>query len=129
MTDVVLEIEARIIHPVRAIETAGQLGQPPAKDVGEMQPRVELFENPLEGHLAARGGRRVIDQQHLDLQWGLWRFGAQHHVVGPTQLLHGRPFIHADLPTLGFSPRPENVFDGPHSCPTRYADAAALLVC
>ena len=49
MTDVVLEIEARIIHPVRAIETAGQLGQPPTKDVGEMQPRIELFETVMSG--------------------------------------------------------------------------------
>jgi hypothetical protein len=38
------------------------------------------------------------------LQRRLGRFGAQHHVIGPTQLLHGRPFIHADLPRLGFSP-------------------------
>ena len=67
MTDVILEIEVRVVHPVRPMETAGQLGQPPPKDIREMQPGVEFLENPLEGHLAARGGRRVIDQQQLNL--------------------------------------------------------------
>src|SRR6185312_13774958 len=32
--------------------------------------------------------RLVIDQQHLDLHRSLRPFGAQHHVVGPAQLLH-----------------------------------------
>src|ERR1700722_13250880 len=67
MTDVILKIEVRVIYPVRHMQTARQLGQPPAKDIREMQPGVELIENPLEGHLAARGGRRVIDQKHLNL--------------------------------------------------------------
>jgi hypothetical protein len=49
------------------MQTAGQLGEPPPKDIREMQPGVEFLENPLEGHLAARGSRRVADQKQLDL--------------------------------------------------------------
>jgi hypothetical protein len=67
MTDVILKIEAGVIYPIGPMETARQLGQPPPKDVREMQPGVELVKNPLEGNLAARGGRRVIDQKHLNL--------------------------------------------------------------
>ena len=67
MTDVILKIKVRVIHPIRPVQTARQPGQPPPKYVRKMQPRVELLENPLEGHLAVRGSRRVIDQQQLNL--------------------------------------------------------------
>jgi hypothetical protein len=67
MTDVILKIETWVIDPVRPMETARQLGQPAPKGIREMQPGVELVKNPFEGHLAVPGGRRVVDQQHLDL--------------------------------------------------------------
>ena len=93
VADVVLEIEARIVDPVRSIETAGKPGQPPPKDIREMQPRVEFLQNSLERDLSARGGGRVVDQQQLDLQWRRRRLRAQQHVIRPTQLPH--------FPTLG----------------------------
>ena len=67
MTDVILEIEVRVIYPIRPVQTARQLGQPPPKHIREVQPGVELLENAFEAHLAARGRRRVIDQKHLNL--------------------------------------------------------------
>ena len=103
VADVVLEVEVRIVHPIRSIETGRKSGQPPAEDIREMQPRVEFLENPLERDLSARRGRRVIDQQQLNLQWRRRRLRAQQHVIRPTQLPH--------FPTLGS------------------AKAIALLVC
>src|ERR1700683_1095649 len=53
-----------------------------------MKPGVELLENAFEGHLAAGGSRRVIDEQHLNLHGCFRAFNTQHQIVGPAQLLH-----------------------------------------
>ena len=55
-----------------------------------MQPGFQFGEDAGEGHLAPRGGRGVIDEQHLNLHRRLRPFGTKHHVVCPTQLLHAR---------------------------------------
>jgi hypothetical protein len=67
MTDVILKIEVRVIDPVRPMQTTRQVRQPSPKDIREMQPGFELGENPLEGHLAGRGSRWVVDQKQLNL--------------------------------------------------------------
>ena len=54
MTDVILKIEVRVIYPerhMRNMQTARQIGQPPPKDIREMQPGIELLQNPLESRL------------------------------------------------------------------------------
>ena len=56
VTDVVLEIEVGVVHPVRHMHTAGQFGQPPPERRREMQPGFDFFEDALEGDPAA--GRR-----------------------------------------------------------------------
>lgn len=88
VADVVFEIEIGIVHPVRHVQTAGQIGQPSPECRRKMQAGCDLFEDSLEGDPAAGRGRRVIDQQHLDLYRGLRPFGSQHHVVCPAELLH-----------------------------------------
>ena len=88
VTDVVLEVEVWIVDPVRHVQAAGQLGQPPPEGRRKVQSRVDLLEDALEGDLAAGRRRLVVDEQHLDLHRGFGPFGAQHHVVGPAQLLH-----------------------------------------
>lgn len=55
-----------------------------------MQPGFEFGEDASEGHLGGRSGRRVIDEQHLNLHRRVRPFGAKHHVICPTQLLHAQ---------------------------------------
>ena len=54
VADVVFEIEVGVVHPVRHMQTAGQVGQSPPERRREMQPGVDLFEDSLEGDSAAR---------------------------------------------------------------------------
>ena len=61
MPHVVLEVEVWIVDPVGHVQAAGQLGQPPTESRREVQSRVDLLEDALEGDLACRGpssGRR-----------------------------------------------------------------------
>jgi hypothetical protein len=88
VTDVVLEVEVWIIDPIRHVQPAGKFGQSPPEGRCKVQSRVDLLEDPLEGDLALGGRRLVVDEQHLNLHRGVRPFGTQHHVVGPTQLLH-----------------------------------------
>ncbi len=104
VTHVVLEIEVRIVDPVRHVQATGQLGQPPPERRREMQAGIDLLEDPLERDLAVGRRRLVVDQQHLDLHRGLGPFGAQHHVVGPAQLLHVPPRS-PSIPKVDTQPR------------------------
>ena len=45
VTDVVLEVEVGVIHPVRHVQTARQLGQSPPEGGREMQPGFEFRED------------------------------------------------------------------------------------
>jgi hypothetical protein len=108
MAHVVLEIEIRIIDPIRHVHAAGQLGQPPSERRRKMQPSVDLAQDALEGDSAVGCCRLVVDQQHLDLHRSLGLLGTQHHVVGPAQLFHIHP-IRRD-PKLTRFPRPSAAY-------------------
>jgi hypothetical protein len=54
VTDVVFKVEVGVVHPVRHVQTAGQIRQPPPERRREMQTGVDLFEDALERDSAAR---------------------------------------------------------------------------
>ena len=61
VADVVLEVELGVLHPPRVVEVARHPHELLAERPGQVQPRLEVGQDALERHRAARRGGRVVD--------------------------------------------------------------------
>ena len=91
VADVELQIEARVFDPVGVVEVERHPHEAPPEGLGLVEPRLDVLQDPLERHLAARRRRRVVDRQPGPGHVGVGYLGVQERRVHPAQLLHGDP--------------------------------------
>ena len=64
LADVEVEVEVRVVDPVRQVEPERDLHEPPAQRRQQVQPILEQLPDLVLAELAARRGRRVVDPRN-----------------------------------------------------------------
>jgi len=87
--DVVLDVECRVVDPVRVAQAEGDLHQSPAEDRGQLEPGAHKVAQLVEG-VAARDGGRVEHRRHRDVHVQAGCLQVQERRIEPCELFHGR---------------------------------------
>ena len=86
---VVLEVELSVLDPVRMVEIERHAHQSSSEHVRQVQPLLDVLEDPLEGDLALRSRRLVVDQDARHVRRRVGRLAVHERGVESAQLLHG----------------------------------------
>ena len=89
VADVELEVEVRILDPVRVVEVERHPHEPLAEHAGLVQPLVDVLEDALERHRPAGRGGRVVDRDPAARHVRPRRLGVEERSIHPCELLHG----------------------------------------
>ena len=83
-----VEVEARVVHPVRVVEPEGDVAEPPAQRLEEVQPTLDLVP-PGRERLVVRVVGPLVDRQARDVPELRRRLHVEERGVETGQLLHG----------------------------------------
>ncbi len=89
VTHVELDVEGRVLDPVRPVEGQRHGDEPPAELRELLEARREEAQHVLEAHPAVRRRRRVVDGERADVHEVVPVLELQEHGVGAGELLHG----------------------------------------
>ncbi len=107
-----LQVEIGIVNPVGMIEVERHPHEALAEHPGLVKAAVDVGEDPLERHLAAGRGRRIVNRYASPGHMGPWRLRVEEGRVKAGQLPHGA--------TSGFpSGGPDIIRPHPQSSPRR----------
>src|SRR5690606_16414047 len=86
--DMELDVEIRILDPVRMVEVHRHMDDALPERPREMQPRLVILENAFESEMAALDGRLVVDRQPADMHWCVRRLEIEKRRIHRTKLVH-----------------------------------------
>jgi hypothetical protein len=87
MPDVILEIEARVVGPIRIIEFEWHVHKTPFENGRGVQSAPHMRDDVFETHMAAWRGRRIVDAKARDMRQVVFGFHVQKSGVLRFELL------------------------------------------
>ncbi len=84
-----LQIEVRVLDPVRIVQVERHPHQPLADCAAKLHPAFEEIQDILEPDKAARRGRRVVDKDRTDMHRRIARFHRDKRRIHTLQLAQG----------------------------------------